>query len=167
MEKAQIALWVMEAQQGSKASLAALYQHFQPLLFSYAYKSCNNNSLADDAVHNAWLKVMQGLKKLQEPHAFRSWLYRAVRWQLLDQGRRVEHQVLDEQQMMAASEDSDMDLLRLVNQLPDDEREVIELFYLHELTVDEVSDILQLASGTIKSRLFRARKTLKQLYSGE
>ena len=167
MEKAQVALWVMEAQQGNKASLAALYQHFQPLLFSYAYKSSNNSSLADDAVHNAWLKVMHGLKKLQEPLAFCSWLYRAVRWQLLDQGRRIQHQSLDDDQLIATSREKDMDLLRLVNQLPDDEREVIELFYLHELSIDEVSDILQQASGTIKSRLFRARQTLKQLYSGE
>lgn len=167
MEKAQIALWVIEAQQGDKTSLGALYRHFQPLLLSYAYKSCNNSSLADDAVHNAWLKGMHGLKNLQQPHAFRSWLYRAVRWQLLDQGRRVQHQSLDDDQLITASEDVDMDLLRLVNKLPDDEREVIELFYLHELSIDEVSDILQLASGTIKSRLFRARQTLKQAYTGE
>lgn len=167
MEKAQIALWVVEAQQGDNASFDALYRHFQPLLFSYAYKSCHDNALAADAVHNAWLKVMHGLKKLQQPHAFRSWLYRAVRWQLLDQGRLVQHQSLDEAQLFTTPGVAEMDLLRMVNQLPDDEREVIELFYLHELSIEEVSDILQLASGTIKSRLFRARQTLKQAYSGD
>lgn len=55
-------------------------------------------------------------------------------------------------------------LLPLLQQLAKSERDVVELYYLHELSVSETAMVLQLPAGTVKSRLHRAREQLKKLY---
>ena len=56
------------------------------------------------------------------------------------------------------------DLPKLIKQLSEDERDVVELFYLNDLTLSETALALTLPEGTVKSRLSRASSKLKQLF---
>jgi RNA polymerase sigma-70 factor (ECF subfamily) len=72
---------------------------------------------------------------------------------------------------LAADEASDLadDILTMheeLNQLPLLEREVLVLFYLRELTLAELAEVLSVPVGTIKSRLFRARHSLRTQLEG-
>jgi RNA polymerase sigma-70 factor (ECF subfamily) len=51
---------------------------------------------------------------------------------------------------------------QLITQLPNEQQLVLTFFYMEEFTINEISGILQVPSGTIKSRLFKAREKLKQ-----
>jgi RNA polymerase sigma-70 factor (ECF subfamily) len=67
MHQAQIELWVLEAQAGSKVVFSALCQHFYPSAIGFAVKVGGDVTLAEDAVQDALLKLSKTIYKLQDP----------------------------------------------------------------------------------------------------
>lgn len=171
MEKAQIEILVIDAKQGDEKAFTALCQYFHPALLRFAYKLCSNETLAHDAVQNSWIKITKSLHQLQDPRAFRSWLYQAVRWQTVDLIRKntkeinmlvdegIDELVIETNENVNNNEDLSIHL----NKLPDIDKQAIHLFYLEEMSLEEIAIVLDKPIGTIKSRLNRARFTLKKL----
>lgn len=65
------------------------------------------------------------------------------------------------------AEDAYAVLWRHVNSLPDNQREAVYLFYVSELTVDEIAETVGVSASAVKTRLFRARRKLRKLLEGE
>jgi RNA polymerase sigma-70 factor (ECF subfamily) len=119
-------------------------------------------------VQEAWLRVLRGIARLRDPERLRAWLFGITRRVVMDRLRASYSEPA-----MVAIEDVDIaedarDLADDVsamheelNQLPLLEREALVLFYLRELTLAELADVLGVPIGTIKSRLFRARHSLR------
>jgi RNA polymerase sigma factor (sigma-70 family) len=93
--QAQIELWVLEAQAGDLQALAQLYQHFTPLVMGYVLKMTSNCSLAQDVVQEAWIKLTKRLSRLDDPAAFKSWLFKLAHWQLLDMIKKNSRYISD------------------------------------------------------------------------
>lgn len=166
MKTSREELLVISAQAGNQAAFAELYQSFYQPLVKFAYKLCGHNDWAQDAVQDVWLDTARKLRKLNDPKAFRSWMFRAVRWRCIDIARKANKtQQLDEPQEQATEElqSEDSGLLKLIEQLPEVERQAIYLYYLEEFSLAEISIVLEVPQGTLKSRLNRARKNLKGL----
>ena len=172
MEQAQIDLWVLEAQQGDKSAFTHLCRHFHPNLLRFSYKLSANEQLAHDAVQNSWLKITKSITRIEDPRAFRSWIYRCVRWQTYDLLKKSKNQddkhVVDDVDSFCAPEPEQNstwesnNLLNHISTLSDIDKQSIHLFYLEQMSLQEISIILDVPVGTIKSRLNRARKVLKQ-----
>ncbi|PAJ75821.1 hypothetical protein CJF42_02990 [Pseudoalteromonas sp. NBT06-2] len=167
MEQAKIELLVMDAKQADEQAFTLLFQHFNPGLLRFAYKISKNEQLTHDAVQNAWIKITKSLKNLQDPRAFKSWAYQATRWQTLDlvkqQAKESALQVDEPVEALAqVKNENDGLLLHHINELPDIDKHTIHLFYLEQMSLQEVSLVLEIPIGTVKSRLNRARKLLKQ-----
>ena len=166
MEQAKVELLVMDAKQADEQAFTKLFKHFNPGLLRFAFKICKSEQLAHDAVQNAWIKITKSLKQLHDPRAFKSWAYQATRWQALDLIRRQvkenAHQV-DEpiESLVQFESEADDVLLHYINQLPDIDKQTIHLFYLEQMSLQEVGVVLEIPIGTVKSRLNRARKLLK------
>ncbi|NQY36812.1 MAG: sigma-70 family RNA polymerase sigma factor [Alteromonadaceae bacterium] len=177
MEQAQIDLWVLEAKQGDKNAFTHLCRHFHPNLLRFSYKLSTNEHLAHDAVQNSWLKITRSITRIEDPRAFRSWIYRSVRWEtydLLRKNKRLdEKQIVDDVDNFCATEPEQNDtwetgdLLNHISTLPDIDKQSIHLFYLEQMSLQEISIVLEVPVGTIKSRLNRARKILKQRLTSE
>ncbi|WP_144394992.1 RNA polymerase sigma factor [Pleionea sediminis] len=168
MQQAEQDLLVLEAQSGNAQALECLIAVFHPLLVQFATSLSGNHALAKDAVQDVWLKIAKKLRQLNDPRAFRSWLYRAVRWRVseLMRGKAEQFERLDESVATTELDETEIEnraLRRLVHQLADTEREVIYLHYLAELSVAEMALVLEIPAGTVKSRLSRARKQLQQM----
>lgn len=167
MEQAKIELLVIEMQLGNDSAFKEVFDYFQPLLLRFSYKTCRNEQMAKDAVQNSWLKISKSINKLNDPRTFKSWLYQMVRWQSLDLIKKAKKDPIDFTDQELNSVDSDQNaetspsLLALIDLLPDIDRQAIYLFYLEEMTLNEIAIILSTPIGTIKSRLNRARATLK------
>ena len=175
MQQASIDLLVLAAKRGNRQAFGKLYDHFLPGALRFAYKLCGSSQLAQDAVQDAWLSCARSLIKIDDPRMFRSWLYRTVRWRVVDQQRKqFRHEPLPEPETAAipdlnqtAAVES-QELRTMINALPELERQAIHLFYLEQLTLQEIAVILEVPVGTMKSRLNRARRHLReQLESGE
>ncbi|WP_251358599.1 RNA polymerase sigma factor [Kangiella sp. TOML190] len=166
MKTSREELLVISAQAGNQAALAELYQSFYKPLVKFAFKLCGHHDWAQDAVQDVWLEVAKKLRKLNDPKAFRSWIFRAVRWRCIDLARKANKlQQLEDSDQQAAEElkSKDSGLLKLIDKLPGLERQAIYLFYLQEFSIAEIAVVMEVPQGTIKSRLNRARKQLKRL----
>ncbi len=171
MHKAKEDLLVIAAQQGNEQAFNFLCKYYHASLSRFAYKLCSNSQLSQDALQEAWLKIAKKLRTLEDPRAFKGWIFKIVRWSVYDLMRKSvkEEAVFDcPDSMTEAVVEFECNenprvkkLLALVEQLPEIDKQVIYLFYLEEIKITEIAEILQIPSGTIKSRLNRARKTLK------
>lgn len=162
---------VLTAQGGDRRAIDVLYRQYYQRLFRYAYKVCGTRDMAQEAVQEAWVRAMKTLNKLEDPRAFRSWLYNLVRWRAIDllraasrNGEDLEASVHEATAMPDDAADDADELRRAINRLPLVERQIIHLFYLDELQVKEIALVLNVANGTVKSRLSRARKLLKERF---
>lgn len=175
MIQAEIDLLVMSVQQGNKQAFAMLYRFYLKPLLGFSFKLSNDKEIANDAVQESWIKVSKNIRQLNDPRTFKSWIYRLVRWKTLDllkaRTRRQERfesfdessQVDDATVTTNLISDSSLDegLTIAINSLPNTEREMIHLFYLDDLRISEIAIVLNIPSGTVKSRLSRARNLLK------
>jgi len=177
MNQAEQDLLVLTAQDGNHRAFGLLVKLYHNKLYGFAFKLTSNRDVANDAVQNAWLKASKNLRKLKDPRAFKSWIYRLVRWSALDLVKKSNHdkKVLEEfynEDFFSneiENEFANSGLAELIEKLPNIEKQIIHLFYLDELTIKELSIILEIPVGTVKSRLFRARNLLKEtvLSTGE
>ncbi len=159
---------VLAAQDGNERAFEVLYRLYQPSLLRFSFRLCGDETLARDAVQDAWMLTLRSLKQAFPPHTFRARVFKAVRWRTFDRIRRrgrtageelIEDQVAEEKTEVWATSDQ---LRRLIKTLPQAEGEALYLFYLEDLSVAEIAAIQEVPGGTVKSRLARARDRLKQ-----
>ena len=125
-----------------------------------------------EILQDVWLRVIRGIPRLRDPSKLRAWLFGIARRALMDRLRdqyaraRVVDFDVDVDQIPGESFTGDLDdldvLERALEQIPLLEREAVTLFYLQELTLNEIADALKVPVGTVKSRLFRGRRLLRQ-----
>lgn len=163
-------LLVLRCQDGESAALEELVERWQERLGRHAQRLCGHPELANDALQEAWMAIVRGLGRLHDPALFRSWAYRIVTHKCTDQVRRTSRrrEVTEEvgRQPTPASVDAgdggETEALRsAMALLSADRRALLALHYLEELGIDEIAAILGIPEGTVKSRLFHARKALK------
>jgi len=173
MHQSEEDLLVLAAQDGDQKAFATIFKRYHKPLLSYAIKFCNDPELAKDATQETWIKLAKNIRKLDDPRALRSWLYKTVNWRLIDLVRssnrhQVNTQALDEDhhgEPHHLSVDEGSELLTAIAQLATVEKQMIHMFYLDDFKVNEIAVVLGIPSGTVKSRLNRARKVLRQKLS--
>lgn len=163
-------LLAVRCQLGEREAFDELVLRWHVPLWKYARRISGDDDAAAESVQETWLRVLRGIARLREPALLRPWLFGIARRVLMDRLRAKYSEpviVPLEGSDFAASESEDdladeLELLRAgINALPLLEREVLELFYLRELTLVELAAVLDVPVGTIKSRLFRARNSLR------
>lgn len=176
MRDAEHDLLVLDARAGRREALDALVTLHHADVVRYACSLCDDLALARDAVQDAWLTVTRRLRRLDDPRAFRSWLYHAVRWRTLDavrrRARRAETSIdeVDEARLPVdepTGRERRLTLDRALAALPGIERETLQLFYRRGLALREIAHVHGVPVGTVKSRLHRARRQLQESIEGE
>lgn len=158
-----------------EAALAALVEEYASTLYRVAYSVLRNQADAEDAVQEAFLRVLRHRESLGEVRDHRVWLIRIVWNIVLDRKRRAKtrpetddiselarvlpaHGLSAEQRAAAAQHHAQV--LACVEQLPDKEREVLFLSAFEELSSVEIADVLGITESSVRSRLFRARNLM-------
>lgn len=137
-------------------------------------------ALAEDLVNEAFVKLVQHWPKVSEYDSPEAWVRRVViRDAVRARGRRRrEREEVDVEAAVngrtvsggadgLATIEVHIDVLDLVRVLPARERAVVALHYLEDLSVDETSDVLGIAPGTVKAHLAHAREHLRIVASGD
>lgn len=168
MTKAQLDLLVLAFQAGDERALTLLYQCYQRKLRLFAASLSGDPFIADDLVQNVWLKLSKRITRLDDPRVFVSWLYKAVRWEVLDwQKSAAQRRVrpcdeADEETWLAPAPVAQYSSLHLaISTLEAASQELLQLHYFHQLELTEIALVLGIPLGTVKSRLHRARQQLK------
>lgn len=144
---------------------------FSRLAFRIAYSVLRQRQDAEDVAQEALVRAHRRLPTLRDPSRFRAWIVRMT-WRLAldrrrgDQRRRQRELVHTELASMKGEPGPtgrEATLLAAIDALPEKLRLVIVLASLEGHDIDEVAGLLGVPSGTVKSRLFTARKRLKAL----
>lgn len=163
--------WVLRAQTGDRTAFNDLLQAVQTPLYRYIYSLTGEASLAEDILQEVFVLIYRKLGWLREPELFRAWAYRIASretFKFLKRERRWKEQEREEELLLAipAAEPLATEVLaqlpQLLAQVSPASRAVLVLHYLHELTLEEVAEVLGIAIGTVKSRLAYGLATLRQ-----
>ncbi|MFS4492393.1 RNA polymerase sigma factor [Maribacter sp. 2308TA10-17] len=163
-------LLVLQYRAGKKKALGLLVRKYHKRLCKHSYWYTNDIDASKDIVQDCWGSIITKLDSLKEPNFFGSWAFRIVTRKSLDyvKRRKKERGTLKEYYSSQIIEESKIgdntDVLKLgkaIQNLTKDQQMVLRLFYTESYSLNEVSDILGISIGTVKSRLFHAREKLK------
>lgn len=160
-------LVVVRCQLGEPDAFDDLVVRWHAPLWLYIRRMSGRDQEAQDILQDVWLRVVRGIARVRDGSRLRGWLFGIARRVLMDRLRR-QYAVppaseVDTEGLAAEADppDREADLEALdvaLEALPLIEREVLTLFYLRDLSLVEIADALDIPVGTVKSRLFRARR---------
>ena len=158
-------LLVMAAQEGNSAAMDELVRRWQKRLWHYVFRMTSDAHGAWDITQECWLVIIRRIGKLHDPASFKPWAYRiatnkAIDW--LKRRNRYQHIHLDAFQAACDPHHEAAPVREMVKGLKEASRVVLSLYYFEQLSVGEISEVLQIPPGTVKSRLFQARAELKR-----
>ena len=164
-------LLAVRCQLGEPGAFAELIHHWHEPLWRYVRRMTDDDDAAADAMQDVWLRVLRAMPRLREAKRLRAWLFSIARRTVMDRLRRQyatpETVSVDDVEVSTDDADGDLepDLIVMrdaLGRMPFTERDVLVLFYLNELTIEQMVEVLAIPAGTVKSRLFRARRMLRQ-----
>jgi len=169
---------VIEAQNGSAVCFEELYVQYHKKVFAVIKTMIRNDADAEDILQQTFLNAWRNLKNLLDPSAFNTWIQRIAINLCKELLRKKNIAILLESEDIIENviEDSSEDLLpaiyaeredlrvrisRILDGLSEVQRQTIVLYYFNELKIEEIADVMECSAGTVKTRLFLARKTIR------
>ena len=143
-------------------------------LFGLCLSLCGNRHDAEDLYQDTWLKVLKEIRRYDECRPFEPWMTQICVNTYRNELRRLSrapfvqfssNETRDQLfATLAAPEQKDhLDLYRAIDALPEKIRLTVILFYFREMDVNQTAQTLGIPPGTVKSRLNKARKLLKEV----
>jgi RNA polymerase sigma-70 factor, ECF subfamily len=173
-------LWlVYRCRQGDPDAFAALYQRHVRRVYRTALHLVREPGLAEDITQEAFMTAFAEIANLKSPGALRTWLYRIVVTRATRLLRREggERRPLSLELLPESCDDHDpaaatvahdeaTELRAAIAALDDDHRLPVLLHYYSDLGIGEIAAVLAIPAGTVKSRLFTARRRLAERLAG-
>jgi RNA polymerase sigma-70 factor (ECF subfamily) len=153
----------------------ALYARHNVRLYRFVLRLTNDSPLAEDLVSEVFLDVWRGAEGFKAKSQVSTWMLAIARHKALSALRRRSDQQLDEDAAMAIVDpandaETTVDqrersalVRQCLSQLATQHREVLDLVYYHEKSVDEVAAIVGAPVNTVKTRMFYARKRMQTM----
>lgn len=171
--------YVIKAQQGDQDALAFLMKKYHNLAHYIALKICHCDADAEDIVQESFIEVERSICNLNEPKYFKAWLNKIIFSKSTKLFRKNKDIVMSDQDAISLTqskenrryllpkEESNFQndrelLLHLIDGLPEKLRTTLYLMYFEELSVKEISIILDIPEGTVKSRVSSAKMQLRE-----
>jgi RNA polymerase sigma factor (sigma-70 family) len=169
-------LLVCRCRAGNCSAWEELVEHWDRRLFYYIRRLVEDEQEAWQVLQEVWLKVLRRLDLLQDPRRLAPWLYSITRNTALShlrqhyrrQALEKDHESCD---CAAPDETFRFDNAEQVHwglgRLKLDQREVLTLYFMRDLSVSEIAQVLSVPEGTVKSRLYYAKRALREILEGQ
>lgn len=167
---------VMElVQAGDSAQLALLFERYHVALFRYLLQMTRNRALSEDLVQEVFFRALKYARSYDLSSPFPVWLYGMARHAYFDSLRKQRGEVAGAdisetrsaepmpEEIFARKQDATF-LQEALGQLPEGKREVLVLSRFHNLRYEDIARILQCEVGTVKVRVYRALKELREKF---
>lgn len=160
---------------GGKAAMHIFYSRHHTRVYRFILRMVRDTTIAEDLVSQVFLDVWRTASQFEGRSQVSTWLLSIARFKALSARRRRTHAELNEviEATVADSADNaevalekkhEGEMLRAaLTKLSPEHREIIDLVYYHENSVDDAADILSIPRATVKTRMFYARKKLAEL----
>ena len=160
---------------GDKQAMHVLYTRHNVRLYRFVLRLTNDRSLSEDVVSEVFIDVWRQADRFKGKSQVSTWMLAIARYKALSALRARSHEQLDDDAAMAitdpaADAETTVDdqnrsavVQECLSQLSAIHREVLDLVYYHEKSVDEVAQIVGVPASTVKTRMFYARKGMERL----
>lgn len=168
-------LLILRSQGGDQAAWRQLVERWHGKLLAHAVRMLGRPEAAADVTQEAWIAMVRGIHRLEDPARFRPWAYRIIANKATDylRHRQVErHQLGNQQDLDSRVIDvgPEVDpgaqqkrrLREAIRRLPPEKRHLISMYYLDQMPLADIAEALRVPLGTIKSRLHTIRSELKR-----
>lgn len=159
---------ISHCQLGDLEAFEQLYKTYYRKAFGTAYNICNQRNIAEDIVQEAFIICYKSINQIKDAKSFNTWFYKIIvrlSWRMSEKLRNSKQPAYDS--ISASIGDSTEDicnsllLRQKIQTLKLSLRTVLVLHYFNDMSVREISKVLGCFEGTVKSRLFKARKILE------
>jgi RNA polymerase sigma-70 factor (ECF subfamily) len=167
---------VLLAQGGSREALARLVARWTPKLMAFASRNLGGTEDAKDVVQETWESAVRGLRRLEDSARFSAWIYAIAARKCADalraryRARRTADAALANAELSDGDADTQrdaddrMDLVEALKRLPPEQRVAVSLYFGEDMPVADIARVTGVPAGTVKSRLFAARASLRKSF---
>jgi len=160
---------------GDRLAMQVLYARHHVRVYRFALRLVKNEATAEDLISEVFLDVWRQAGRFEGRSAVTTWVLAITRFKALSALRKKQDAELDDEAAAAIEDTSDDPevamqkkdtgaiLRKCMDALSADHREIIDLVYYHEKSVEEVAQIVGIPENTVKTRMFYARKKLAEL----
>jgi len=159
---------------GNRLAMQVLFARYHARIYRFVLRLLGSEALAEDVTSEVFLDVWRQAQRFEARSAVTTWLLAIARYKALAELRRRREPPWDEGSMDASDPADDPEatlaikhrgeiLRNCLTRLSPRHREIIDLVYYHEKSVQEAADILGVPGNTVKTRMFHARKKLSEL----
>jgi RNA polymerase sigma-70 factor (ECF subfamily) len=163
---------------GDQAAVATLFRRHNTRVFRFVTRLITDVAFAEDVVSEVFTEVWRQAGEFEGRSQVSTWILSIARYKALSVRRRRQEVELDElaagsipdeadtpEEAMLRSDRGDQ-LRSCLKELSREHREIVDLVYYHDRTIEEVAEIVNVPKNTVKTRMFYARKRLAQLLAG-
>ena len=160
---------------GDRLAMQVLFSRYQVRVFRYVLRMVRNEATAEDLISEVFLDVWRQAGQFEGRSSVSTWLLGIARYKALSQIRKRSEAELDEdyaEQIIDGADTPEIDLQKkdkgalirtCLMKLSVEHREMIDLVYYHEKSIEEVAALLQIPANTVKTRMFYARQKLSEI----
>lgn len=166
---------------GNAADYAILVDRYKNKAFSLLKRMLKNDQEAEEVLQDSFLKAFNNLKSFRQDAKFSTWFYKIVYntalTRLSNKKRKIESEMssiedyhhLESDTSFGKKSEDDLKILvkKLVESLPEKNAAVVTMFYLEEMSCEEISNVMQISVSNVKVLLHRSRNLLKEIIEKE
>ncbi len=164
---------------GDKQALQVLFGRHNVRVYRFVLRFLNDEAAAEDMVSEVFFDVWRQAERFERRSQVSTWLMAIARNKALSMLRRRSTEALDEEvaefiedpsdnpEVMMQKRQQSTVLQQCLTQLSAAHREIVDLVYYHEKTVEEVAEIIGVPANTVKTRMFYARKRIGELMTAK
>lgn len=160
---------------GDTKAYAQLVDRYKDLVYTLAIRMLKHKEEAEEVAQDTFIKVFKSLYKFKGDSKFSTWIYKVTYNTCLDRIKKNKKHLndvaideftfnkldtIDNALDNIIKEEKSVLIKKCINKLPEDSSALLTLFYFEELSLDEISKIINIEANTVKVKLFRARKKL-------
>ena len=158
--------------QGDRLAMQVLYGRHHVRVFRFGLRLVRDEQVAEDLIGEVFLDVWRQAGKFEGRSAVSTWLLAITRFKALSRRKDLEldeeaanaiEDTSDDPEVAVTKKDTSEALRECLTGLSREHREIVDLVYYHEKSVEEVAEIVGIPENTVKTRLFYARKKLAEL----
>ncbi|WP_249306110.1 RNA polymerase sigma factor [Lederbergia citrea] len=169
--------WIREVLSGNKQAYTHIINKYKNQLYATILRMTKNPQDAQDLAQEAFIKVYHQLGKYDGKGLFSSWIYRVTINHCMDEFRKKRYKQVEmtedllenpnHPEVIFLKKEKNRQLERLIATLPEDERMIILLRYVNELTYEEISELVGAPVSTVRNKLHRAKKKMRNTVKRE
>ncbi len=171
--------WIAQALDGDDIAFSHLVEAFQRPVFSVCYRMLGNARDAEDAAQESFLRAYKNLYRYDPDRSFATWLLSITSHYCIDQLRKrrlVTFSIDDDENWwqppdpgpspegLLASADRQDQIAGMLDTLKSQDRAAVVLHYWHDYSYEEIAETLAITVSAVKSRLYRARRTIAEAW---